>query len=74
MHTCIQYHFVMQTVFSHSSAYTEAYVCPMAVCPQTVSVGNSRGPTLGDEDQGRTSEEEDGAIDNYDRQVGLKLE
>ncbi|KAM6927497.1 FYVE, RhoGEF and PH domain-containing protein 5b isoform 2-T2 [Xenentodon cancila] len=50
------------------SAYTEAYVCPMAVSPQTGLVGNGRGETLGDEDQGRTSEEEDGAVDNYDRQ------
>ncbi|XP_061583598.1 FYVE, RhoGEF and PH domain-containing protein 5-like isoform X2 [Cololabis saira] len=50
------------------SAYTEAYVCPMAVSPQTGSVGNGRGETLGDEDQGRTSEEEDGTVDNYDRQ------
>lgn len=42
----------------------------MAVAPQTVSVGDVGGETTGEEDQGRTSEEEEGGIDsNYDRQV-----
>ncbi|KAM3621202.1 uncharacterized protein V6R79_007811 [Siganus canaliculatus] len=51
------------------SAYTEAYnVCSMAA-PQTNSVGDVRGEKVVEEDQGRTSEEEDGAADNnYDRQ------
>ncbi|XP_054473877.1 FYVE, RhoGEF and PH domain-containing protein 5-like isoform X2 [Anoplopoma fimbria] len=52
------------------SAYTEAYnVCSVAVAPQTVSVGDVRGETACDEDQGRTSEEEEGCADSiYDRQ------
>ncbi|XP_035517614.1 FYVE, RhoGEF and PH domain-containing protein 5-like [Morone saxatilis] len=51
------------------SAYTEAYnVCSVAVAPQTVSVGDAGGETAGEDDQGRTSEEEDGVADNYDRQ------
>ncbi|XP_026204886.1 FYVE, RhoGEF and PH domain-containing protein 5-like isoform X2 [Anabas testudineus] len=52
------------------SAYTEAYkVCSVAVGPQTGSVGDVRGETAGEEDQGRTSEEEDaGADSNYDKQ------
>uniref|UniRef100_A0A3Q3BA16 FYVE, RhoGEF and PH domain-containing protein 5 n=1 Tax=Kryptolebias marmoratus TaxID=37003 RepID=A0A3Q3BA16_KRYMA len=54
------------------SAYTEAYkVCTVAAGPQIASVANGRAETLCEEDQGRTSEEEDGATDmNYDRQVG----
>ncbi|GLD50949.1 FYVE, RhoGEF and PH domain-containing protein 5-like isoform X1, partial [Lates japonicus] len=52
------------------SAYTEAYnVCAVAVGPQTGSAGDVRGEMVGEEDQGRTSEEEDGGADsNYDRQ------
>ncbi|XP_017271198.1 FYVE, RhoGEF and PH domain-containing protein 5 isoform X2 [Kryptolebias marmoratus] len=52
------------------SAYTEAYkVCTVAAGPQIASVANGRAETLCEEDQGRTSEEEDGATDmNYDRQ------
>ncbi|XP_044205920.1 FYVE, RhoGEF and PH domain-containing protein 5-like isoform X1 [Thunnus albacares] len=52
------------------SAYTEAYnVCSVAVGPQAGSVGDVGGETAADEDQGRTSEEEDGGGDsNYDRQ------
>ncbi|XP_040890086.1 FYVE, RhoGEF and PH domain-containing protein 5-like isoform X2 [Toxotes jaculatrix] len=52
------------------SAYTEAYnVCLVAAGPHTSSVGDTRGETAGEEDQGRTSEEEDGGADsNYDRQ------
>ncbi|KAM3877840.1 FYVE, RhoGEF and PH domain-containing protein 5-like [Diretmus argenteus] len=52
------------------SAYTEAYnVCSMAVGPLSGSVGDIEGDTAGDEDQGRTSEEEEGGADsNYDRQ------
>ncbi|XP_037641996.1 FYVE, RhoGEF and PH domain-containing protein 5-like isoform X2 [Sebastes umbrosus] len=52
------------------SAYTEAYnVCSVAVAPQTVSVGDVEGDTAGEEDQGRTSEEEEGCADSiYDRQ------
>ncbi|XP_051272244.1 FYVE, RhoGEF and PH domain-containing protein 5-like isoform X2 [Dicentrarchus labrax] len=51
------------------SAYTEAYnVCSVAVAPQTVSVGDAGGETAGEDDQGRTSEEEEGGADNYDRQ------
>ncbi|XP_039971896.1 FYVE, RhoGEF and PH domain-containing protein 5-like isoform X2 [Xiphias gladius] len=52
------------------SAYTEAYnVCSVAVGPQSSSVGDVRGETAGEDDQGRTSEEEEGGADcNYDRQ------
>uniref|UniRef100_A0A3Q2P2W8 FYVE, RhoGEF and PH domain-containing protein 5 n=1 Tax=Fundulus heteroclitus TaxID=8078 RepID=A0A3Q2P2W8_FUNHE len=48
------------------SAYTEAYnVCSVAAG----ALSDSRGETAGDEDQGRTSEEEDGGTDvNHDRQ------
>ncbi|XP_044033023.1 FYVE, RhoGEF and PH domain-containing protein 5-like isoform X2 [Siniperca chuatsi] len=50
------------------SAYTEAYnVCLVAVAPQTVSVGDIRGEVASEEDQGRTSEEEEGGS-SYDRQ------
>lgn len=67
----------MYTIFNQSilfflpSAYTEAYtVCSVAVGPQAGSVGDVGGETTADEDQGRTSEEEDGGADNnYDRQV-----
>lgn len=45
-------------------------MCSLAVAPQTVSVGDVRGETAGEEDQGRTSEEEEGGTDsNYDQQV-----
>ncbi|KAM8914313.1 FYVE, RhoGEF and PH domain-containing protein 5b isoform 2-T2 [Spinachia spinachia] len=52
------------------SAYTEAYnVCSVAVAPPTVSAGDFRRGTAGEEDQGRTSEEEEGVSDCiYDRQ------
>ncbi|XP_063766604.1 FYVE, RhoGEF and PH domain-containing protein 5-like isoform X3 [Eleginops maclovinus] len=52
------------------SAYTEAYnVCSAAVAPQTVSVRDVGGEMGGEEDQGRTSEEEEGVADSiYDRQ------
>ncbi|XP_053171338.1 FYVE, RhoGEF and PH domain-containing protein 5-like isoform X1 [Scomber japonicus] len=52
------------------SAYTEAYnVCSLAVGPQAGLVVDVKGETAADEDQGRTSEEEDGGGDsNYDRQ------
>lgn len=57
--------------FFLSSAYTEAYnVCSLAVGQQTGSVGDVGRETVGEEDQGRTSEEEDGGVDsNYDKQV-----
>lgn len=53
-----------------SSAYTEAYnVCSVAVGP-VGSRGDVRGETAGEEDQGRTSDEEDAGVDsNYDKQV-----
>ncbi|XP_068172315.1 FYVE, RhoGEF and PH domain-containing protein 5b isoform X2 [Antennarius striatus] len=52
------------------SAYTEAYnVCSVAVSREAASVGEKRGEMKG-EDQGRTSEEEDGgAVWNYERQA-----
>ncbi|XP_029948280.1 FYVE, RhoGEF and PH domain-containing protein 5b isoform X2 [Salarias fasciatus] len=52
------------------SAYTEAYnVCSMAVGPPTGLVGNCGRETVAEDDQGRTSEEEEGGTDsNYDRQ------
>lgn len=47
-------------------------MCSLAVAPQTVSAGDVGGETAGEEDQGRTSEEEEGGADsNYDRQVSL---
>ncbi|MED6264479.1 hypothetical protein CHARACLAT_015369 [Characodon lateralis] len=48
------------------SAYTEAYkVCSVSAG----AMSDGLGETVGDEDQGRTSEEEDGGTDvNYDRQ------
>ncbi|KAM4740972.1 FYVE, RhoGEF and PH domain-containing protein 5b [Anableps anableps] len=48
------------------SAYTEAYnVCSVVAS----AMSDSRGETVGDEDQGRTSEEEDGGTEvSYDRQ------
>uniref|UniRef100_A0A3Q2FI70 FYVE, RhoGEF and PH domain-containing protein 5-like n=1 Tax=Cyprinodon variegatus TaxID=28743 RepID=A0A3Q2FI70_CYPVA len=51
------------------SAYTEAYnVCAVAAG----AVSDCQRETVGDEDQGRTSEEEDGGTDvNYERQVSL---
>lgn len=53
-----------------TSAYTEAYnVCSVAAA---VSAGDVSGEMTGDEDQGRTSEEEEGAADsNYERQVRI---
>lgn len=53
------------------SAYTEAYnVCSLAAAPQAVSVGDVGGETTAEEDQGRTSEEEEGGADSsYQRQV-----
>ncbi|XP_072238357.1 FYVE, RhoGEF and PH domain-containing protein 5b isoform X2 [Leuresthes tenuis] len=52
------------------SAYTEAYnVCSVAAGPQTGSAGDGPGEMVAEEDQGRTSEEEDGLMDNnYNRQ------
>ncbi|XP_029007332.1 FYVE, RhoGEF and PH domain-containing protein 5-like isoform X2 [Betta splendens] len=52
------------------SAYTEAYnVCSLAAGPQCGSAVDAGGETAGEEDQGRTSEEEDGGADsNYDKQ------
>ena len=45
-------------------------MCSVAVAPQAVAVGDVGGETTGEEDQGRTSEEEEGGGDsNYDRQV-----
>lgn len=57
--------------FPSCSAYTEAYkVCTVAAAPQIGHVADVR-ETMGEEDQGRTSDEEDGALDiSYDRQVG----
>lgn len=59
--------------FASHSAYTEAYnVCSMAVGPQVSAVGEDVGKTMGEEDQGRTSEEEEGGTENnYDKQVGF---
>lgn len=62
------------TPLPHHSAYTEAYnVCSVAVSPLTGSVADVRGETAGEEDQGRTSDEEDGGADsNYNRQVSFR--
>ncbi|KAM7006706.1 FYVE, RhoGEF and PH domain-containing protein 5b isoform 6-T6 [Tautogolabrus adspersus] len=52
------------------SAYTEAYnVCSVALAPQNSSVGDILKETASEEDQGRTSDEEDaGSANSYDRQ------
>ncbi|XP_060898539.1 FYVE, RhoGEF and PH domain-containing protein 5-like isoform X2 [Labrus mixtus] len=52
------------------SAYTEAYnVCSVALAPQNTSVGDIHKETACEEDQGRTSDEEDaGSANSYDRQ------
>ncbi|KAF3856426.1 hypothetical protein F7725_017149 [Dissostichus mawsoni] len=57
-------------VLSSANDTDEAYnVCSVAVAPQTVSVRDVRGEMGGEEDQGRTSEEEEGGADRiYDRQ------
>lgn len=59
-------------VASHS-AYTEAYnVCALAAGPQVNPVGEDGRKTMGEEDQGRTSEEDEAVTENnYDRQVGF---
>lgn len=59
-------------VASHS-AYTEAYnVCALAAGPQVNPVGEDVRKTMGEEDQGRTSEEDEAVTENnYDRQVGF---
>lgn len=45
-------------------------MCSVAAGPLAGSVGDVGGETAGEEDQGRTSEEEEGGGDsNYDRQV-----
>lgn len=56
--------------FSPPSAYTEAYkVCLLAAAPQAASA-DARGETTGEEDAGRTSDEEEGGADrNYEGQV-----
>ncbi|CAG06778.1 unnamed protein product, partial [Tetraodon nigroviridis] len=53
------------------SAYTEAYkVCLLAAAPQAAS-GDVRAETTGEEDAGRTSDEEEGAAErNYEGQAG----
>lgn len=63
------------------SAYTEAYnVCfvaaatAAAAAPQAVSLGDAGGEMTAEEDQGRTSEEEEGGADSaYQRQVIIYL-
>lgn len=56
--------------FPPPSAYTEAYkVCLLAAAPQAAS-GDVRGETAGEEDAGRTSDEEEGGAErNYEGQV-----
>lgn len=47
-------------------------MCLVAAAPQAVSVGDVGGEMTGEEDQGRTSEEEEGGADrNYERQVRI---
>lgn len=69
---CLCTHNLLQPFFL-TSAYTEAYnVCLVAATPQAVSVGDVGGEMTGEEDQGRTSEEEEGGADrNYERQVRI---
>ncbi|XP_075997503.1 FYVE, RhoGEF and PH domain-containing protein 5b isoform X2 [Genypterus blacodes] len=52
------------------SAYTEAYnVCSLAAGPPAGTAADAGGDTAGEEDQGRTSDEEEaGGDSNYDRQ------
>lgn len=56
--------------FSPPSAYTEAYkVCVLAAAPQAAP-GDIRGETTGEEDAGRSSDEEEGGAErSYDGQV-----
>lgn len=65
---CLHLPFVtLAALFPSCSAYTEAYkVCTVAAGPQM----GFAAETLCEEDQGRTSEEEEGTDINYDRQVG----
>lgn len=47
-------------------------MCLVAAAPQAVSVADVGGEMTGEEDQGRTSEEEEGGADrNYERQVRI---
>lgn len=64
---CLHLIVMSAVVFPSCSAYTEAYkVCTVAAGPQMGFVAE----TQCEEDQGRTSEEEEGTDLNYDRQVG----
>lgn len=48
-------------------------MCSMAVCQRRGSVGEAGVEAVGEEDQGRTSEEEEGGAESsYDRQVGFE--
>lgn len=46
-------------------------MCLLAAAPQAASAGDVREETAGEEDAGRTSDEEEGGADgSYERQVG----
>lgn len=46
-------------------------MCLLAAAPQAAPAGDVRGETTGEEDAGRTSDEEEGGSDStYERQVG----
>lgn len=68
---CIHSSYLCYVLPLLASAYTEAYnVCSVAVAPPAVSARDFRRETACEEDQGRTSEEEEGGSDSiYDRQV-----
>lgn len=47
-------------------------MCLVAATPQATSAGEVRGEMAGEEDQGCTSEEEEGGVSsNYERQVRI---
>lgn len=47
-------------------------MCSVAAAPRAASAGDVSGEMTGEEDQGRTSDEEEGAADsNYERQVRI---
>ncbi|KAF6732132.1 FYVE, RhoGEF and PH domain-containing protein 5 [Oryzias melastigma] len=58
-------HFAKQ---DSESVSTDEYVVPVAVASKVDSTSENQRDLGGEEDQGRTSGEEDGGMDNYDRQ------
>lgn len=59
---------ILCCLFLHSVS-TDEYVVPVVVASKVDSTSENQRDLGGEEDQGRTSGEEDGGMDNYDRQV-----